>query len=225
MSDDYMLRMNFDPPAAGLVPTTFVGRIVPASEMPPVDLPPPDEVPPPETVEEKEKKARDSISARIGNDLYDWLEAFRKERDLLCREVVTAALLRYRAIQEAQGQANTAGGLAFSGSRVHVIMVGKTAYFAETAELAAEIVGHLNRMTDGRWKAVEKIKEWRTNSLRDAKILPKGPREAVEARIERDFQGFMADIDRDMPVNATTQAITFEATEITAVVARELERE
>lgn len=188
----------------------------PVAEMPPIPEAPPVEA---------EKKPRDAISARIGPDLYDWMDRFCEEQGLRQREFVTAAIMREKAYQEGQRQANEAGGLAFTGRRFHLVKMGKAVYVAETAALAAEMASHLNRMTDGRWKRVEKLKEWKATSLRDAKILPPGPRETVEARIESEFNGFMADLDREMPVDPTAQATVFEADEVSAVVDRALEKE
>jgi hypothetical protein len=172
------------------------------------------------------RQRRDGPAPSFGGEIgVKWAEEARRvcdERgfrhaDLLL-EIIPPAVYRH----DAKKRANTSGGLIFSGFVQYAIVVngphGKQIIgIVDDAEIAEQIVLHVNRTASVRWRQVERIKQWKTNSIQNAKILPAAMREATLAQIETTFATLMAEVDKELPPHGVTEASMVEVPEILSV--------
>jgi hypothetical protein len=222
MSDNYMLKMNFDPPAEGEVPTV-------AQEAPPVETAPPVEEKTEEKRRNKEVRQRregpsPSFGGEVGIPLAEAGRRICDERGILNKELVREMLVREIARDEAQKRAHTTGGLAYTGTIKYAIVVKgphgtQIIGIVDDPILAAEVITNHNRTKSLRWKILERVKDWKASAIRTANILPASMRESELASIETTFAARMAAVDKEAPPHTANEAFVVEVPEIEAVAA------
>jgi hypothetical protein len=172
------------------------------------------------------RQRRDGPSPYIGGEVgVDIAEAVRRvcdERNIHHYEFLQEWLPKAVAHHDAQKEANATGGLVLSGMKNYVLINGSVGdkaitYVAPDLETARKAAARMDRVADDRWKALERIKTWKQDTLRTNKALPEPMRAEADHATELRFQQWVTSIDETMPINFMAKTTIVEVDEIVAV--------